>query len=421
MNNIKLRYRNFLAYSFLSIALVLPSCQPSSSLTGKNISHLYRSEVQNDILEVDYKVAHKQGQKSDLRFKLNLSSLGESEGTRGFSLRYRLYQNYSSSIPIDSGFQVFKDIIGSESNENRTEISIPSGRNHMLEVDLIDLYSKKRTRSYLDIINPTQFSEQSYSLVNNEGELISHAHVLQADSYSIQTAEILDHLFVRFYNRNFPVASPPFSAVNNNPFDFTPDRLTELSRDLDGRYKLYVVQSGIYQLASDTNSRNGGSVFYFGEHYPKARTINDLLLPLRYLTTTPEFQSLKKGENLKKGIDNYWLNVGGSPERAKMLIETYYTRVEQANTLFASYLEGWKTDRGMCLIVFGEPNKVVRSTASETWLYGEVGKYNTLKLTFTKVQNPFTTNDFRLNRNASLKSPWYRAVEFWRQGRIITY
>jgi GWxTD domain-containing protein len=146
-----------------------------------------------------------------------------------------------------------------------------------------------------------------------------------------------------------------------------------------------------------------------------------LLLPLRYVTTTPEFQSLKKGENLKKGIDNYWLKVGGSPERAKMLIETYYTRVERANTLFASYLEGWKTDRGMCLIVFGEPNKVVRSTASETWLYGEEGKYNTLKLTFTKVQNPFTTNDFRLNRNASLKSPWYRAVEFWRQGRIITY
>ena len=165
----------------------------------------------------------------------------------------------------------------------------------------------------------------------------------------------------------------------------------------------------------------GGTVYYFGQHFPAAKTLNDLLLPLRYITTSPEYKAIVESENKKQAIDEYWLGVGGSAERARMLIKSYYSRVEEANTIFSSYMEGWKTDRGMCFIVFGPPSHVYRTTAQETWLYGEQGKYNALRLVFTRVVNPFTANDFRLNRNATLKSPWYRAVEFWRQGRVITY
>ena len=129
----------------------------------------------------------------------------------------------------------------------------------------------------------------------------------------------------------------------------------------------------------------------------------------------------KKGENIKKNVDNFWLKIGGSPQRAKELIQAYYSRVKYANTFFSSYLEGWKTDRGMCYMIYGEPDIVYKSTSSETWIYGEEGVYSSLSLVFTKVTNPFTNNDFRLNRSTSLKSSWYRSVEFWRQGRIITY
>ena len=400
---------------------LLVGCQPTSNLTGKNISQLYRLNDQLEEIKVDYKMLHLEGGKSELMFNLDLSALTKSEGVNSFSIRYRLYQNYSASVPIDSGFQVFKDIYAENNFEGVIQFSIPPGRNYMLEIDLIDLFSKKRNRGYLDVINPQQFSKQSFLVKRNDESLLYQNHVVVADSYLISAEPAIERLFVRFYNRNFPVASPPFSAVNNKPFDFNPDKLIELAPNTKGDFVIYVAQSGIYQITIDTNSRNGGSLFYFGQYYPKAKTINDLLLPLRYISTTPEYQSLRKSEDLKKGIDNYWLKVGGNPQRAKMLIGTYYTRVEESNEMFESYIEGWKTDRGMRYIVFGPPNKVLRSTASETWLYGEEGRYNTFKLTFTKVQNPFTTNDFRLNRNASLKSPWYRAVEFWRQGRIITY
>ena len=33
------------------------------------------------------------------------------------------------------------------------------------------------------------------------------------------------------------------------------------------------------------------------------------------------------------------------------LIKTYYSKVEKANEMFTSHLEGWKTDRGMISII----------------------------------------------------------------------
>jgi len=147
----------------------------------------------------------------------------------------------------------------------------------------------------------------------------------------------------------------------------------------------------------------------------------DLALPLRYITTNEEFERLSQGDHIKRNVDQHWLNLGGSPERARELIGSFYGRVQYANRYFTSYLEGWKSDRGMCYIIYGPPDIVYRSTASETWLYGEEGRYNALSLTFTKVVNPFTSNDYRLNRSSSLKTSWYRAVEFWRQGRVLKY
>ena len=147
----------------------------------------------------------------------------------------------------------------------------------------------------------------------------------------------------------------------------------------------------------------------------------DLALPLRYITTNDEYDQVIKGGNLKKSVDQYWLRIGGSPQRARELISAFYGRVQFANQYFTSYVEGWKTDRGMCYVVYGPPDIVYRSSASETWIYGEEGRYNSLSLTFTKVVNPFTSNDFRLNRSTALKSSWYRAVEFWRQGRVLKY
>jgi hypothetical protein len=34
------------------------------------------------------------------------------------------------------------------------------------------------------------------------------------------------------------------------------------------------------------------------------------------------------------------------------------------------------------------------------------------------VDNPFSDNDFKLQRSPGYKSNWYRAVDAWRSGRV---
>jgi GWxTD domain-containing protein len=407
---------------FLILTISLSGCGSSNSISGRNLSHLYKVDLKEDI-QIDYTLLHLGDDKTRLSFKIAGDVLSQSEGESNFSIRYRLYQTYSSPDPIDSGYSVFA--FPASSNQeiyDDLDLVIPAGRNYMLDVSITDLNALKTNRQYIDVVNPSHFSRQSFQLQTSSGENVFTSFVTQADSCKVSLGSVIDKpIYARFYDRNFPIAAPPFSATNNRPFEFSPDRVFELDVNSKAIIALPITRSGFYQVSNDTLKKMGGTVYYFGEHFPAAKTLNDLLLPLRYVTTSPEYKAISESENKKQAIDEYWLGVGGSAERARMLIKSYYSRVEEANKMFSSYVEGWKTDRGMCFIVFGPPTHVYRTTAQETWLYGEQGKFNALRLVFTRVVNPFTTNDFRLNRNATLKSPWYRAVEFWRQGRVITY
>jgi hypothetical protein len=91
--------------------------------------------------------------------------------------------------------------------------------------------------------------------------------------------------------------------------------------------------------------------------------------------------------------------------------------VRDANRLFTSYTEGWRTDRGMIFIVFGAPHTLYRNATSETWIYGQPGNPVSLSFTFNMVYNPFTPNDFTLSRSPIYESNWHQAVSIWRQGR----
>jgi GWxTD domain-containing protein len=227
-------------------------------------------------------------------------------------------------------------------------------------------------------------------------------------------------LYARYYKRDFPIAAPPFISTAPKPFDFTPDSVFVLQKQNQGSV-LHLTRTGFYQVTDDTSHRPGCTIFSFGTYFPEAKTVLDLALPLRYITTNEEYDQIMSSEYLKKEVDAFWLKTGGNPQRARTLIQAFYERVQYANQYFTSYLEGWKTDRGMCYVIFGPPDVVHRSTATETWTYGADGSYSALSLTFTKVVNPFSNNDYRLNRSSSLKTPWYRAVEFWRQGRVLKY
>jgi GWxTD domain-containing protein len=138
---------------------------------------------------------------------------------------------------------------------------------------------------------------------------------------------------------------------------------------------------------------------------------------VRYLTTKKEFDGLVSSPDKKTAIEKLWVEFGGNPDRTRLLIKKYYTRVQEANKYFSSYTEGWRTDRGMTYIIFGKPTNVYKSSVSESWTYGQPSNALSLNFLFTKVLNPFTDNDFSLTRSPIYEGFWYRAVDVWRQGR----
>ena len=124
-------------------------------------------------------------------------------------------------------------------------------------------------------------------------------------------------------------------------------------------------------------------------------------------------------ENKKAELDAFWLEVGGSPERARGLIRAFYNRVQDANRAFTSYMEGWKTDRGMIYLVMGQPISIYRDAETEQWTYSGLVGFPDILFIFRKMNNPFSNNDYALIRQPVYENVWYLAVDHWRQGRIV--
>ena len=73
-------------------------------------------------------------------------------------------------------------------------------------------------------------------------------------------------------------------------------------------------------------------------------------------------------------------------QRARELIRIYYNRVFFSNYYFTSSKEGWKTDRGMIYVVYGQPHALYKSTNQEKWIYYNKSKSYTITFIFNKIR-----------------------------------
>ena len=141
---------------------------------------------------------------------------------------------------------------------------------------------------------------------------------------------------------------------------------------------------------------------------------------MRYITSRSEYEALVSNSNLRKGVEQLWIDIAGDKNKARELIRIYYNRVREANTYFSNLAPGWKTDRGLIHIIFGNPKKIFIHPDSEIWLYGEEDNVNSLKFTFREIPNFYPGKNMILNRDHIYKSNWDRAVTTWRNGRIYS-
>jgi len=408
----------------LSSAL-LSSCG-NTSKPLKSVSNGVSYDYESSAIHSQLVIYHQSETSSDLYVKVKANELLHTRmaANKPFEAEAEIYYAITSgNSVIDSGKVVLKDQTNTELNYDlikKIPLTIPTGK-YTLKVAVRDL--RRGLESGL-----TETIDKTNS-TNNQNFLISRDSLF-TDLLFLPTAAEGETLYIKsnrnetaptiwLDNSDVKLPPPPF-ATSTPEIPSTKNAIQgSISATSKGIYS-FVVKKGINFISCDSNVQSGISVISTSIFYPEIKTNNELIYPLRYITSRAEFDEIAKSSFSKKLIDNFWIECGGSRTRGKELVASYYGRVEEANLNFTSYTEGWRTDRGMILLAFGQPNRINRNKDSETWIYSDSNGAPLLTFAFTKVSHPYSDNIYVLNRDSYLKPYWEQMVTTWRQGKIFS-
>lgn len=408
------------------ILLIIVACGSSRDVKkNKTTSNTYRDEVNR--IHPEFLIFHLNDTISELNFKINSNELlyTRPDGINFLSnalISYALLPSYDSKEVLDSDSVRLVD----ENNVNtdrllfgKIKIKAKAKRNYYLRITVSDLNRGTDVTQVLFVEKDNDLNKQNFIAQSETSNIpLFKSDIKTGQSIKIIYKEKISRpLFVRYYNREFPLATPAFSTTETVPFQYKPDSIYTVQLDTSGALNFTATKTGFYHFQIDTSKRHGLTLYNFSEEFPEVKKIEDMIAPLRYITSKNEYNELITSTNKKEAFENFWLTRLGSRDRAKESIRKYYNRVQDANTFYSSYIEGWKTDRGMIYILFGAPNVIYHTVNTEAWIYGEENSINTLRFLFSKVNNPFSDNDYLLERSQSYKQPWYIAVDAWRQGK----
>lgn len=418
---------NFFKFlNFYSIALfVFCSACTTQKVNQASSDRLYKRD--NNDLSAKYMVYHINDSVSQLFYEISNEALiyKRSDTSNYFYCHVKLVLKVSSEdnlgTIIDTASIVIKDRQTDAIVKHLTGdfyFKLKNGLNYYLDINVIDVHKKLvYTHSEYSSKTTTE-SRQNFLITNSRHELLFTSYYKPGDVVYIKSQRNRERLYdVDFFKPDFKLALPPFSNDQMQHFSYKPDSTFSVYETND-KIELALPQKGFFHLKTNTNTKDGVTFFVYESSFPKIKNAEQMILATRYIMAKKEFDNAMYVYDKKAAIDKFWLDIAGSNERAKELIRKYYGRVQEANKLFTSFQEGWKTDRGMIFIVFGAPNKVTKRKNGEIWTYGEVGNPSSIVFAFTKVINPFTDNDYFLERGEAYKVPWYEAVDMWRQGRI---
>lgn len=413
---------------FISFAYILSSfssCSTSTSTSTQNISQMYKTD--QNMIRPAFVVFHRTNTVSELHFKVNSKELlysrqaGNENFTARISIHYRLISSYETKDIIDSATVMITDVYSNTAKDiiGKIDFNANFTNTYLLQVEMTDLNRNTTSKSFININKIDYNAPQNFLLLSKNKIPLFRNYVNDDERFFIHYRHHGEKLYVRYYNRDFPLPAPPYSMSNVGLFEYRADSIFTIQQDEKDTIGLNFRKQGFYHIQADTTSYAGFTVFRFSDGFPQVTRHIQLLQPLVYLTSKQEYKTLMSYKNIKHAVDSFWVFAGGSYDRARELVRKFYNRVEKANEYFTSHTEGWRTDRGLIYIVYGPPNIVYKSNDGENWVYGEENNLNSLTFSFSKVQmNPFTENDYRLDRSPVFRTGWHMAVEMWRQGRV---
>jgi GWxTD domain-containing protein len=220
----------------------------------------------------------------------------------------------------------------------------------------------------------------------------------------------------KYKNKSLAALSPMSSTKRDVSEEFEAQEVIEIKLS----EPIILDSLGLYVLTQKPDFHNDGFGFLVvNDRYPKLTFAEQIKEPLIYMSTPEEITQITTTENAKDAIDLYLLSMSkGNQTLSKQVMKAYFKRVEDANKLFSSYKDGWKTDKGMVYVIMGPPSRVQRNRQREVWLYAQSQNSSEIIFTFYRKANSFTDQNFELVRYPEYSSFWYPYVEAWRTGNV---
>ena len=247
------------------------------------------------------------------------------------------------------------------------------------------------------------------NFLESDGEILMTSFVNVGESVAVGRN---DRNIVSYYHQEFPPALPTFSeSMARVSPAIRPDSIFSVSAG----ESMSLSRTGLYLVQRDTAATEGLS-FRVEADYPRMSRIESLAGPMVYICTRQEYDRLALAKGEKRAFDRIILNITNDTERARKLIRSYFRRVGMANQYFTSYKEGWKTDRGMVMIIYGTPDEVFKFDDREVWTYREYGEVITFN--FARSSSLFDPENYVLVRDEKYRLSWYETIDLWRSARF---
>ncbi len=410
---------------------VLAGCSSTQPLAPRDgLSGMYGPA--NGGIRLQARIHHRDTAHSTLYFSIPTTDLlykssGDGAPFRAAAtLRYEIHSDWSSRTVLDSASFRVTDETTEPGLEQRLIGSAPLGSNLpatcVMRVQVSDLNRDSQGVVYLRPLRGTACGAQYFLPIDERsGQPLFSDHVKPGRDLQVRCERLAGHTLAaghRSADRSLP--APVFSSTIRTNGAVGTDSTFTVVVDSAGHFRFNPVQPGMYHFHQDDSTGAGYTVMVMGESYPTITTAEDMLRPMRYITSVQEYERMVNATNLREAVERFWIDAAGDRERAREAIRIYFERVETANRHFSGEMEGWRTDRGMVHIIFGKPTSIRKSEESESWTYGEENNLMSLVFTFVKRDSPYSDNELILERDPLLKGAWYRNVESWRNGRIYS-
>ena len=350
------------------------------------------------------------------------SVLNPTEFAEHFLIAYVMYPDYNNRERLGYGtVPLNAETVGREGDHLTLTFDVkrPKGAvNAVLLTEITETNSGTKARNDLSLRFKAPRLSDRFALFDKSGTKLQLRNYVNAgDTVVIRDINGTSKPLVGVrYRHDFDAASSP---MNTSPRPASKSLNVDSTLTITTNQPFVLPREGLYYFVEDTTDATGLGLVVADKRFPKLTRPEKLIKPVLYMSTSTEIGELNQAQDIKKAFDRYWLSLmSGNEEVARKTLKAYFDRVEEANRLFTSYKEGWKTDKGMIYIVLGAPDRVQRNREREVWVYNRRANVSEVNFTFTKKPNQFVEDHYELVRYIEYQPIWYPIVEAWRTGTI---